>query len=249
MRSRPRFHQALKAKRASASPKVLCAIAIVAGLAMGWINTAHGQQTPTSAVTSQLPPLMEREKEISLALSSCPPFLANEAAVYVLEKSGYIKVRESENGFTAIVQHVRPTSQEPQCLDAEGAHAFLPRILKVAELRTQGKTEQEIQAFMSEAVAKGTFSPPTRPGIIYMLSDQNFNTNGKGEVFPPHVMFYGTHMTNADLGVDSKNLGLDGNPKGPTFVAGDGSPFGMIIVPVKMRTETGDGQGKPSHNH
>jgi hypothetical protein len=109
--------------------------------------------------------------------------------------------------------------------------------------------EQEIQAFLSDAVAKGTFSPPTQPGIIYMLSDQNFNTNGKGEIFPPHVMFYGTHLTNADLGVDGKDLGQDGNPKGPTFVAGDGSPFAMIIVPVKFRTEAAPGPGKPSHDH
>ena len=122
-------------------------------------------------------------------------------------------------------------------MDAEGARAFLPRILKVAELRAQGKTQQEIQAFLSDAVAKGTFPPPTRPGIIYMLSNQDFNTNGKGEVFPPHVMFYGTHLTNADLGVDGKDLGQDGNPKGPIFVAGDGSPFGLVIVPVKMRAQ------------
>jgi hypothetical protein len=226
---------------------VLCVIAVVAGLAMSWINIAQAQQS-TSASSSQQPPLMKREKEIALALSSCPSFLVNKAAVYVLEKTGYIKVRDSENGFTAIVQHVRPNSQEPQCLDAEGARAFLPRILKVAELRAQGKTQQEIQAFLSDAVAKGTFSPPTRPGIIYMLSDQNFNTNGKGEVFPPHVMFYGTHLTNADLGVDSKDLGQDGNPKGPTFVAGDGSPFGIIIVPVKMRGATAGGQAKPAHD-
>jgi hypothetical protein len=216
---------------------------------MGWINSAHGRQTPTSAVNGQLPPLMEREKEVALALSSCPTFLRDKAAIYVLEKSGYVKVRDSGNGFTAIVRHVRPNSQQPQCLDADAEQTFLPQILKESELRAQGKTQQEIQAFMSDAVAKGTFSPPIRPGIIYMLSEQNFNTNGKGEHFPPHVMFYGTGMTNGDLGVDSKNLGQDGNPKGPTFVAGDGSPFSFIIVPVKMPTETAAGQGKPSHNH
>jgi len=215
---------------------------------MSWTNTAQGQQT-TSASSSRQPPLMEREKETALALSSCPSFLRDKAAVYVLEKSGYAKVRESKNGFTAIVQHFRPNSLEPQCLDADAEQTFLPRILKVAELRAQGKTQQEIQTFMSDAVAKGTFSPPIRPGIIYMLSEQNFNTNGKGEVFPPHVMFYGTGMTNGDLGVDAKDLGQDGNPKGPIFVAGDGSPFGFIIVPVKMPIETAAGQGKPSHDH
>lgn len=248
MRSRTNLHQAFTAKRAPAISKVLCVSAVVAVLAMSWINTAQGQQS-TSASGSQQPPLMEREKEIALALSSCPSFVANKAAVYVLEETGYIKVRDSKNGFTAIVQHVRPNSQEPQCLDADAEQTFLPRILKVAELRAQGKTQQEIQAFMSDAIVKGIFSPPIRPGIIYMLSDQNFNTNGKGEVFPPHVMFYGTGMTNGDLGVDAKDLGQDGNPKGPIFVAGDRSPFGFIIVPVKMGAETAAGQGKPSHAH
>ena len=235
MRSRMNL-QAVVAKGASASAK-LCTVAIVTCLALGWVNTAQGQQSSGASSTLQ-PPLMERQTEIALALSSCPSFVASKSAVYVLEKSGYIKVRDSENGFTAIVQHLRPNSQEPQCLDAEATRALLPRILKMAELRAQGKTQQEIQAFLSDAVAKGTFSPPTQPGIIYMLSDQNFNTNGKGEVFPPHVMFYGTHLTNADLGVDGKDLGQDGNPKGPIFVAGDGSPFGLVIVPVKMHANS-----------
>ena len=204
---------------------------------MSWTNTSQGQQS-TGASSGQMPPLMERDKEIALALSSCPTFLRDKAAIYVLEKSGYVKIRESGNGFTAIVRHVRPNSQQPQCLDADAEQTFLRQILKEAELRAQGKTQQEIQAFMSAAVAKGNFSPPIRPGIIYMLSDQNFNTNGKGEHFPPHVMFYGTGMTNGDLGVDGKDLGQDGNPKGPIFVAGDGSPFGLVIVPVKMRANT-----------
>lgn len=206
---------------------------------------ATGQRP--QATGNQQTLLMDRDKEIALALSSCPPALASKAAVYVLEKSGYILVRESQNGFTAIVQHVRPTSQDPQCLDAEAARSFLPRILMTAELRAQGKTPQEIQASLSEAIARGDIRPPMRPGIIYMLSDHNFNTNGQGEVFPPHVMLYGTRLTNADLGVDSEDVGPDGNPKGPAFVAGEGSPFALIIVPVK--TQTGAEQDRPAHKH
>jgi hypothetical protein len=53
----------------------------------------------------QQPRLMEREREIALALSACPPPVARKAAVYVLEKSGYVQVREGENGFTAMVAH------------------------------------------------------------------------------------------------------------------------------------------------
>lgn len=56
---------------------------------------------------------MDPEKEIGLALSACPPSVADKAGVYVLEPSGYVKVRDSQNGFTAIVQHALPISQEP----------------------------------------------------------------------------------------------------------------------------------------
>jgi len=186
---------------------------------------------------TQPPPLMDPEKEIALSLSACPPPVASKAAVYVLDRSGYVKVRDSENGFTAIVQHSLPTSQEPQCIDAEGARTLLPRMLKVAELRAQGKSPEEIKRFVADAFAKGVFRPPSRPGVDCMLSTENLVPNPKGVVvpFPPHVMFYGLYLTNADLGVDGE-LGSDGNPAGPAFVAGEGSPHALIIVPVGTHT-------------
>jgi hypothetical protein len=87
--------------------------------ALGLISGTTAQAAQADA--SQTPAEMDREKEIALALSACPPSVAPGAAVYVLDKSGYVKVRESRNGFTAIVTHGQPTSQEPQCMDAEGA--------------------------------------------------------------------------------------------------------------------------------
>src|SRR6202051_2574350 len=158
-----------------------------------------------SMLAGSPPPPMDRQKEIALALSACPPPVASNAAVYVLDKSGYIKVRDSQNGFTAILQHSLPTAQEPQCMDAEGTRSFLPRMLKVAELRAQGKSPEEIKRFMADALAKGMFQPPTRPGVDYMLSTENVVPDDKGVVapFPPHVMFYAPYLTNADLGSGS----------------------------------------------
>ena len=177
---------------------------------------------------------MDREREIALALSACPPFVAGKAAVYVLDGSGYVKVRDGQNGFTAIVQHSLPTSQEPRCMDAEGTRTHLPRLLKVAELPAQGKSREEIQRFVADAFAKGVFQPPARAGVDYMLSAENLVPNEKGMVvpFPPHVMFYAPYLTNADLGVDKTNLGPDGNPSGSAFVAGEGTPHALIIVRV-----------------
>jgi hypothetical protein len=193
---------------------------------------AHGAAAASAA--AQTPQLMERQREIALALSACPPFAADKAAVYVLEKSGYVKVRDSANGFTAIVQHSLPTAQEPRCMDAEGTRTHLPRILRVAELRAEGKSRDEIQRFVADAFAKGVFQPPARVGIDYMLSTENLVPNEKGAVgpFPPHIMIYAPFLTNAGIGVDNSNLDADGNPSGPAFVAGEGSPHALIIVPV-----------------
>jgi hypothetical protein len=205
----------------------LCLLVLATQIAVG----ASAMAQSTQAAGTQTPPLMDREKEIALALSACPPSVADKAAVYVLDRRGYVKVRDSQNGFTAIVQHSQPANQEPRCMGAEGTRTHLPRILKVAELRAQGKSREEIERFVADAFAKGAFQPPTRPGIDYMLSTENLALNDKGVLVsvPPHVMFYGPYMTNAELG-------SDGNRRGPAFVAGEGTPHALIIVPLGAHT-------------
>ena len=207
--------------------------------AMMWLALATSTAVSVSGQSSanQRTPLMDRQKEIALALSACPPSTASKAAVYVLDRTGYIKVRDGENGFTAIVQHAVPTSQDPQCMDAEGTRTLLPRYLKVAELRAQGNSADEIKLLVADAFAKGIFQPPAKPGIDYMLSTENYTPNARGEIlhFPPHVMFYAPYLTNAEIGLGG-SLGPDGNPDGPAFVAGEGTPLALIIVPVAARS-------------
>jgi len=186
--------------------------------------------TGVPAISQAQVSLMDRRKEVALALSACPPTVANGAGVYVLEASGYVKARESQNGFVAIVAHALPNSQEPQCLDAEGAKSHLPRLLKTGELRAQGKSTDEIALFAANAFATGVFVAPQKPGVDYMLSTENLppDNAGKGravEPFPPHVMIYAPYVTNADLGVD-------GSPNGPLMVVGEGTPHALIIIPV-----------------
>jgi hypothetical protein len=197
---------------------------------------AAAQSVQSSGST---PPLIDRQKEIAMALSACPLSVASKAAVYVLDASGYVKVRDSQNGFTAIVQHSLTTSREPQCMDAEGTHTYLPRMLKVAELRAQGRSPEEIKRFVADAFAKGIFQPPNRPGVDYMLSTENLVPDDKGVVapFPPHVMFYAPYLTNADLGSDGQGAG------GPAFVAAAGTPYALIIVPL------GPVPSGPAHKH
>jgi hypothetical protein len=78
----------------------------IAEIGIGWLRLtvliavsagAVAQSTPASE--GETPRLMDRQKEIALALSACPASVVDKAAVYVLENSGYVKVRDSQNGF------------------------------------------------------------------------------------------------------------------------------------------------------
>ncbi len=68
-------------------------------LAFQLVTTHDAASQSLSA--NQPSPVMERQHEIALALTSCPPALADKAGVYLVERSAHVKVRESQNGFTA----------------------------------------------------------------------------------------------------------------------------------------------------
>jgi hypothetical protein len=175
-------------------PKIVCLIVLV------WLDhTALMFPQPASdiranPITAQpLPELLPPEKEIELALSAAPKHLRKGAAVYVLERTGFVKIRDSTNGFTCIVNRDHPLNQKPVCFDAEGTVTILPKILRVGELLMQGKPMSKIDAEIAEGFRTGKYISPRRPGLAYMLSGdiRNFNPHtGKVESFPPHVMFY-----------------------------------------------------------
>jgi hypothetical protein len=177
----------------------------------------------------RLPELLPREKEIDLALNAAPEHLRKSAGVYVLERHGFVKMRETTNGFTCIVNRDHPLSLKPVCFDAEGTATILPKILRIGELLMQGVPTSEIDKEIAEGFRTGKYISPRRAGVAYMLSGdiRNYNPRtGKVESFPPHVMFYAPNLTNADLGTTPEALAK--NPSLP-FVAYQG-PQGYIIV-------------------
>src|SRR5215472_9249991 len=187
-------------------------------------------ETSANAVSAQaLPELLPQEKEIALALSAAPEHLRNNAGVYVLKRNGFVKVRDSTNGFTCIVNRDHPLNQKPVCFDAEGTATILPKILRVGELLMQGKTMSEINGDIAKGFRTGKYISPRRAGVAYMLSGdiRNFNPRtGKVESFPPHIRFYAPNLTNADLGTTAEALAKD--PSLP-FIAYQG-PHGFIIM-------------------
>src|SRR5260370_28304966 len=126
---------------------VWLAVLMVFGYAGSTFAQADSTDTKRPAASpQQLPELFPREKEIELALSAAPEHLRKGAGVYVLERSGFVKVRDSANGFTCIVNRDHPLNQKPVCFDAEGTATILPKILRVGELLMQGKPMSEIDS-------------------------------------------------------------------------------------------------------
>src|SRR5258706_5924068 len=113
-------------------------------------------------------PTFDREHEIALALEAAPASVTAKAGVWVHDKTGYVKARDSENGFICVVDHRIPAATEPQCLDAEGVKTFLPKYQLVASLRAKGKSEADIRKAVKAAFAAGTLKAPSRSGVIYM---------------------------------------------------------------------------------
>jgi len=167
---------------------------------------------------------ISREEKIKLAESAAPPEISSKASLYVLERSGYIKMREGTNGFTCFVDRQTPWNSEPTCFDAEGSATTLPTRLFAEEERAKGKSEDEIKTEIDAGYRKGRFKAPTKPGIVYMLSDStSLLVNDKIVHAPPHLMFYAPYATEKDLGSPPPGLSM------PRILRA-GQPDAYIIV-------------------
>ena len=69
---------------------------VLAGFSLAINFLALAQGKPKPAYDFSLP----REERIKLAESAAPPEISDKATVYVLDRTGYVKVRDGENGFT-----------------------------------------------------------------------------------------------------------------------------------------------------
>ena len=166
-------------------------------------GTAQGIKAPTN---DGLPKLMPSDREIALALSAAPRKISEHASVYVLERDGYVLARKGSNGFTCLVVRDYPEDLGPVCHDPEGTRTVVPRLLREAELRARGKSQQQIREEINEGLRTGEFRVPQRVGVAYMLSHEAVGFIPElGHAIPikPHVMFYAPHLRNEDIGAQA----------------------------------------------
>src|SRR5437868_8957828 len=145
---------------------------------------------------------LPRENRIKLAESAAPTEISSKAAVYLLERSGYVKVRDGTNGFSCLVDRQTPWNSEPTCFDAEGTRTTLQARIFVEEERAKGKTEEQIKTEVDDGYKSGRFKAPGKPGIVYMLSENGFLlvSGNKLVRIPPHLMFYAPYATDKEIG-------------------------------------------------
>jgi len=145
---------------------------------------------------------LPREDKIKLAESAAPPEVSSKATVYVLERTGYVKVREGTNAFSCIVDRQTPYNLEPTCFDAEGTATTLPTRIFVEEQRAKGKSEVQIKSDLDAGYQSGKFKAPSKPGIVYMMSDNGQLLVGDNKLvhIPPHLMFYAPYAKDEDIG-------------------------------------------------
>ena len=186
------------------------------------LSTFAQAEKPKATYDFSLP----REEKIKLAESAAPPEISGKATVYILERSGYVKVRDGSNGFSCFVDRQSTLNLEPTCFDAEGSATTLQSRFLAEELRAKGKSEDEVTAAIAEGYKSGKFRAPQKPGIVYMMSDAGYlyiEQLNKMVHLPPHLMFYDPYATDKDIGTPPAAANM------PHLIRA-GQPDAVIIV-------------------
>ncbi|MEL6415227.1 MAG: hypothetical protein AAFQ15_09855 [Pseudomonadota bacterium] len=200
-------------------PSIICAVLMVTVI----------YSAAASEHTKLKPDVLPEACEASLALSAAPDYLQDQAGVRVLTDRGYETIRDSQNGFTCIVNRDDPRVLKPTCFDKVGTKSVIPKIEYVGSRLVKGDLIADINADLAQKFADGTFESQSGPGVAYMLSRYNRPVSaqsGQLGFFPPHVMFHAPNLTNADIGHDMAHHDM----RRPLPMIAYGGPQGYMIM-------------------
>jgi hypothetical protein len=168
-----------------------------------------------------------RVVQVRIAKLAAPKEITDHADIYVIGEHGYELAEQGTNGFSCMIERERPDTVEPECYDAEGTRTTMKVRIYVEQQRASGVSEEEIEHSVRAGYKSGKFSPPSKPGIVYMMSDHNYVLNpetGKIIHFPGHLMFYAPYATEKTVG----------SGQGAPYIVHSGEPDAlMIVVPAK----------------
>jgi hypothetical protein len=164
-----------------------------------------------------------RDMQVRIAKLAAPKEVSEHANIYVLGERGLILAEKGDNGFSCLIERETRGTMEPECYDAEGSRTTLQVRIYEEQQRANQMSDQEIERSIRAGYKSGKFKAPSKPGIVYMLSDYNYVLNPETKTiihFPGHLMFYAPHATEKTVG----------SGEGAPYIVHPGEPDALIIV-------------------
>jgi len=202
------------------------------------LSSVSGAQTAKTAFPSMAPIaqyLIPRDLEISLARSSAPKSIAQDAEILVFTTTGYQRAVKGTNGFVCMVARSwsagfgdpnfwNPQVRAPICYNALAAQSQVPETIKRTQVALAGGSESQIREALKTAIDSGELSVAKAGSLSYMLSKGTYFNRSEGH-WLPHLMFYVPET-------DPKSWGA-GLPKSP--IIGNNFPdehLTIFLIPV-----------------
>jgi hypothetical protein len=217
--------------------------ALILNLDAAWQARGQDRQMlyPSMAPVEQYL-ITDRNAEIALARSAAPEAISRDATVLVLGRHGYETAVEGKNGFVCAVERGwmgpfngedaanfwNPKLRGPLCFNPPGARSVLPLTYKRTEMILAGKSKAQVIDALKAAYEKKEL-PPLEPGAMsYMMSKDQYLTDGGDHRWMAHLMFYTPLMDGAAWGADL--------PKSPVLLNpqfhGAPEPINVFMVPA-----------------
>ena len=217
--------------------------ALILVLDVAWQARAQDRQMlyPNMAPVEQYL-MTDRNAEIALARSAAPEAISRDATILVLGRHGYETAVEGKNGFVCAVERGwmgpftgedaanfwNPKLRGPLCFNPPGARSVLPLTYKRTEMILAGKSKAQVIDALRAAYEKKEL-PPLEPGAMsYMMSKDQYLTDGGDHRWMAHLMFYTPLMDGAAWGADLAKSPVMLNPQ----FRGAPEPIDVFMVPV-----------------
>jgi hypothetical protein len=184
----------------------------------------------------------DRNAEIALARTAAPEAISRDAKILVLGRHGYETAVEGKNGFVCAVERGwmgpfdgdlaanfwNPKIRGPICFNPPAARSVLPLTYKRTEMILAGKSKAQIIDALKAAYEKKEL-PLLEPGAMsYMLSKEQYLTDGDHHNWMAHLMFYTPLMDGAVWGADLSKSPVMLNPQ----FRGAPEPIDVFMVPA-----------------
>ncbi|PYX37386.1 MAG: hypothetical protein DMG81_14300 [Acidobacteria bacterium] len=211
-------------------------------LGAAWQAQAQDNKTPYPSMAPLDQDLMtDRNAEIALARSAAPEAISRDADVLVLTRHGYETAVKGKNGFVCVVERGwmspfegdsaanfwNPKLRGPVCFNPPAARSILPMTYKRTEMVLAGQSKAQmidgIKTFIKQDL------PPLEPGAMaYMMSKEQYLTDGDHHNWMAHLMFYTPLMDGAVWGVDLSKSPIMLNPQ----FSGAPEPIDVFMIPA-----------------